>query len=63
MIVGCFQWSLPGGANYKNTTARPVRSVGVIGAGTMGSGIAMAVLNAGLPVVLLEQDDKVQLEL
>jgi 3-hydroxyacyl-CoA dehydrogenase len=33
---------------------RPVESVGVIGAGTMGSGIAMNFLNAGIPVTLLE---------
>jgi len=33
---------------------RAISKVGVIGAGTMGGGIAMALLNAGLPVVLLE---------
>jgi 3-hydroxyacyl-CoA dehydrogenase len=33
---------------------RPIRKVGVIGAGTMGGGIAMSLINAGLPVVLLE---------
>ncbi|TAL01014.1 MAG: 3-hydroxyacyl-CoA dehydrogenase [Rhodospirillaceae bacterium] len=31
-----------------------IRTVGIIGAGTMGSGIAMAFLNAGLPVTLVE---------
>lgn len=36
-----------------------MQSVGVIGAGTMGSGIVMAVLNAGLPVVLIEQNQQV----
>ena len=30
----------------------PVRSVAIIGAGTMGGGIAMACVNAGIPVVL-----------
>ncbi|PRX35074.1 3-hydroxyacyl-CoA dehydrogenase [Meinhardsimonia xiamenensis] len=35
---------------------RPVESVGVIGAGTMGSGIATAALLAGLPVILTERD-------
>ena len=34
---------------------RPVDSVAVIGAGTMGSGIAIAALDAGLTVLLLEQ--------
>ncbi len=33
---------------------RPVRRAGVVGAGTMGSGIVMALLNAGLSVVLVE---------
>ncbi|HLM52931.1 MAG TPA: 3-hydroxyacyl-CoA dehydrogenase NAD-binding domain-containing protein, partial [Pseudoxanthomonas sp.] len=33
---------------------REIVSVGVIGAGTMGGGITMNFLNAGLPVVLLE---------
>jgi 3-hydroxyacyl-CoA dehydrogenase len=36
---------------------RPVGRVAVIGAGTMGSGIAIAALDAGLAVLLLEQDD------
>jgi 3-hydroxyacyl-CoA dehydrogenase len=35
-------------------TPRPVGRVGVIGAGTMGGGIAMNFLNVGLPVVLVE---------
>ena len=33
---------------------RRLNKVGVIGAGTMGGGITMALINAGLPVVLLE---------
>ncbi len=37
-------------------TPRAVRRVAVIGAGTMGSGIAIAALDAGFEVVLLEQD-------
>ena len=37
-----------------DTPARPIRKVGVIGAGTMGGGITMSLINAGLPVVLLE---------
>jgi 3-hydroxyacyl-CoA dehydrogenase len=32
----------------------PIRSAAVIGAGTMGTGIAMSFANAGLPVLLLE---------
>jgi 3-hydroxyacyl-CoA dehydrogenase len=37
-----------------DTPVRPIRKVGVIGAGTMGGGISMSLINAGLPVVLLE---------
>ncbi|UCU98596.1 3-hydroxyacyl-CoA dehydrogenase NAD-binding domain-containing protein [Acidovorax radicis] len=36
---------------------RPFSRIAVIGAGTMGSGIAIASLDAGLPVLLMEQDD------
>ncbi|BDI06484.1 3-hydroxyacyl-CoA dehydrogenase [Sphaerotilus microaerophilus] len=39
-----------------DTPLRPVRQVAVIGAGTMGGGIAMAFANAGLPVVLIDAD-------
>jgi 3-hydroxyacyl-CoA dehydrogenase len=35
---------------------RPVRTVAVVGAGTMGTGIAICALDAGLQVLLLEQD-------
>lgn len=37
-----------------NTPLRNIHRVAVIGAGTMGSGIAMNFLNAGIPVKLLE---------
>jgi 3-hydroxyacyl-CoA dehydrogenase len=38
----------------EDTPKRNVQSVGVIGAGTMGGGIAMNFLNAGIPVTILE---------
>ena len=38
----------------EGTPVREVRTVGVIGAGTMGGGITMNFLNAGIPVTLLE---------
>lgn len=38
----------------KDTPVRDIRSVGVIGAGTMGGGIAMSCANAGIAVRLLE---------
>jgi 3-hydroxyacyl-CoA dehydrogenase len=37
-----------------DTPTRPVKSAAVIGAGTMGGGITMNFINAGIPVVLLE---------
>ncbi|NUZ08226.1 3-hydroxyacyl-CoA dehydrogenase NAD-binding domain-containing protein [Piscinibacter koreensis] len=37
-----------------DTPTREVRKVAIIGAGTMGGGIAMNFLNAGIPVVMLE---------
>jgi 3-hydroxyacyl-CoA dehydrogenase len=37
-----------------DTPVRPIREIGVIGAGTMGGGITMNFINAGLPVVLVE---------
>ena len=37
-----------------DTPTRAINKVAVIGAGTMGGGIAMNFLNAGIPVVLLE---------
>src|SRR5437867_123787 len=36
---------------------QPVRSAAVVGAGTMGGGIAMCFANAGIPVRLLDADD------
>ena len=37
-----------------DTPVAPVRSVAVIGAGTMGGGIAMSIANAGIQVTLIE---------
>jgi 3-hydroxyacyl-CoA dehydrogenase len=38
----------------EDTPKRPIDKVAVIGAGTMGGGITMNFLNAGIPVVMLE---------
>jgi len=35
---------------------RPIKQVGIIGAGTMGGGIAMSFANAGIPVIVLEMN-------
>lgn len=44
-------------ADMRALSPRPIETVGVVGGGTMGSGIAAALLNAGLSVVLIEQDE------
>jgi 3-hydroxyacyl-CoA dehydrogenase len=40
----------------KETSLLPVNSVAVVGAGTMGGGIAMVFANAGIPVLLKDAD-------
>jgi len=40
----------------KDTPTQDVKSVGIVGAGTMGVGIAMVFANAGIPVLLKETD-------
>ncbi|MBR7975556.1 enoyl-CoA hydratase/isomerase family protein [Burkholderia vietnamiensis] len=41
----------------RRANARAVERVGVVGGGTMGAGIAVAALDAGLPVTMIERDD------
>ncbi len=41
-----------------NTPTRPCNSVGIIGAGTMGGGIAMNFANVGIPVYLLDMSQE-----
>lgn len=45
-------WDIPEAAAH--VARRPIRRVGIIGAGTMGSGIAMNFLNANIPVTMIE---------
>lgn len=54
-----FQWQLPSGANAANTKPLNVQTTGIIGAGTMGTGIAVSLLRAGYPVILVEQNQEV----
>jgi 3-hydroxyacyl-CoA dehydrogenase len=42
----------------KDAKPRDIKSVGVIGGGTMGGGIAMCFANAGIPVTILETSDE-----
>ncbi len=43
-------------AGLEQAVPRPIASTGVVGAGTMGTGIALALLLAGLPVTIHETD-------
>jgi 3-hydroxyacyl-CoA dehydrogenase len=45
-------------SGHPATVHHPIKTVAVIGAGTMGSAIAAAVLAAGLPVTLIEQTEE-----
>jgi 3-hydroxyacyl-CoA dehydrogenase len=40
-----------------DTPTLPIRKVAVLGAGTMGGGIAMAFANAGIPAILVDRED------
>jgi 3-hydroxyacyl-CoA dehydrogenase len=42
----------------RDTALRPIRKVGIVGAGTMGGGIAMNFANAGIPTVMVEVSDE-----
>ena len=42
----------------KDTIKRDIKNVAVVGAGTMGGGIAMNFINAGLPVTILEMNQE-----
>ena len=42
----------------KDAPLRDINSVGIIGGGTMGGGIAMSFANAGIPVTLIEINDE-----
>ena len=61
MLFTSFQWQLPTGGNYKTAKPLQVRTTGVIGAGTMGAGIALSLITSGLPCILVEQNKEVLL--
>jgi len=42
----------------QSSRPRPVARIGVVGGGTMGAGIAVACLDAGLPVTMIERDEE-----
>ncbi|CAB4048845.1 3-hydroxyacyl-CoA dehydrogenase NAD-binding domain-containing protein [Paraburkholderia phenoliruptrix] len=41
----------------RDAKPRALEAIGVVGGGTMGAGIAVAVLDAGLPVTMIERDE------
>jgi 3-hydroxyacyl-CoA dehydrogenase len=41
----------------KAAKPRPLASAGIVGGGTMGAGIAVAMLDAGMPVTMVERDE------
>ncbi|MBO9650185.1 MAG: enoyl-CoA hydratase/isomerase family protein [Variovorax sp.] len=41
----------------KAAKPRPLDSAGIVGGGTMGAGIAVSMLDAGIPVTMIERDD------
>lgn len=42
----------------RSAKARSIKNVGVVGGGTMGAGIAVAMLDAGFPVTMIERDEE-----
>ncbi|TQK04863.1 3-hydroxyacyl-CoA dehydrogenase NAD-binding domain-containing protein [Herbaspirillum sp. SJZ107] len=42
----------------QSSQPRPVARIGVVGGGTMGAGIAVSCLDAGLPVTMIERDEE-----
>ncbi|KAM6934469.1 peroxisomal bifunctional enzyme [Xenentodon cancila] len=56
------RWNMPSGARWDTSKPRPVRKAVVIGLGTMGRGITVALAQAGLSVVALETNEKQLME-
>uniref|UniRef100_A0A3B5K103 Peroxisomal bifunctional enzyme n=1 Tax=Takifugu rubripes TaxID=31033 RepID=A0A3B5K103_TAKRU len=56
------RWSTPSGARWDTSQPRPVRKAAVIGLGTMGRGITVALAQAGLSVVAVETHAKQLME-
>ncbi|XP_023257003.1 peroxisomal bifunctional enzyme [Seriola lalandi dorsalis] len=56
------KWSMPNGARWDTSKPRPVHKAAVIGLGTMGRGIAVALAQTGLSVVAVETQEKQLME-
>ncbi|XP_037646445.1 peroxisomal bifunctional enzyme-like [Sebastes umbrosus] len=56
------KWRMPSGARWDTSKPRPVHKAAVIGLGTMGRGIAVALAQTGLYVVAVETQEKQLME-
>ncbi|XP_074515612.1 peroxisomal bifunctional enzyme [Sebastes fasciatus] len=56
------RWRMPSGARWDTSKPRPVHKAAVIGLGTMGRGIAVALAQTGLSVVAVETQEKQLME-
>ncbi|KAF7658721.1 hypothetical protein LDENG_00008770 [Lucifuga dentata] len=52
------KWSLPGGARWDTSKPKPVHQAAVIGLGTMGMGITVALAQVGLSVIAVETQEQ-----
>ncbi|XP_038076278.1 peroxisomal bifunctional enzyme-like [Patiria miniata] len=53
------KWEVPSrGVGFKTAKPLAIKSAAVIGAGTMGAGIAMSLLSAGIPTFMIERNDE-----
>ncbi|XP_051564785.1 peroxisomal bifunctional enzyme isoform X2 [Myxocyprinus asiaticus] len=52
------KWTLPSGAQWNNSKPRDIRSIAVIGLGTMGRGIAVSLARVGISVIAVETEKK-----
>ncbi|KAG7280408.1 hypothetical protein CRUP_028148 [Coryphaenoides rupestris] len=52
------RWTMPSGARWDTSRAEPVSTAAVIGLGTMGRGITVALAKAGLLVVAVETQER-----
>ena len=48
---------VPKAPETKAAKPRAIAMAGIVGGGTMGAGIAVAMLDAGLPVAMIERDE------
>ncbi|XP_037542324.1 peroxisomal bifunctional enzyme [Nematolebias whitei] len=55
-VVG--RWSTPSGARWDTSKPRPIHRAAVVGLGTMGRGITVALAQAGFSVVAVETNEK-----